>query len=587
MSDDLHQLRYELRLDAPALVTTLAGDPNTVEGETYLPGSILLGAFAGAWIHSCNLGDRAHEDGDFARLFLSGGRGGLSFLNAYLIDDTPPSPPGLRLLPVPMSFRRTKANEHEVFDLAAEEARVEQHAEAADSRLYGAASPDGRRDATQRVRGYCRIEPGTRERDDGTVVTRDPRTRLSFHTQRADRLLGRPTEGRGALFAYDALDGGQRFGGVIVGDAAGLARLAGGLGWAPNDPLTLSVGRSRSAEYGGQARLELLDGAPRPWSPEVDEPQEPAGRLVLTLTSHLLPYPTGDGDGRVRFPVGELARALDAAGVACDAGQLAASMRAFARVVLVGGFSGVWRMPRPQQAGLMAGSVFVFEGIEVGEAQRREVERRAFGMRAGEGFGRVVANWHGGTERYRIDVEAAPRPIPRPSEPPPQVFRRVVADTARQWAEDKARTSAMALAHQFEAKRIPSPALLSRMALLLRDLDVERALALRRRLDQLRDASRSQLLACRGPRRSLLDQLQLMCRVDEAKADRQLAGTIDHELGVDNPHEHLRRVVDAAGGDPLGDPTVRARLANVYVQVLLAELRRCKKREGARMEADS
>lgn len=554
MSGGLHQLRYELRLDAPALATALAGDPNTVAGETYLPGSILLGAFAGAWIQRRDLGDHAHEDADFARLFL---RGGLSFLNAYLLDDTVRS----RLLPVPASFRRPKADERTIRDLATDEGE----------------------EATQRVGGYCRIEPGSGVHD-GTVVVRSPKTRMRFHTQRADRLLGRPTDERGALFAYDALDGGQWFGGAICGDAADLAKLADGLGWTPNNPLTLSIGRSRSAEYGGQARLELLDGAPRPWVSEIDAPQEPEGRLVLTLTSHLLPYPAGDGDGRVRFPVGELARALGAAGVAREAGQLAASMRAFARVVLVGGFSGVWRMPRPQQTGLAAGSVFVFEGIELDEAQRGAIERGAFGMRTGEGFGRVVANWHGETERYRADTTPTPRPIQQPSEPVPEVFRRVVADTARQWAEDQARSSAISLAHQFAPERIPSPALLSRLALVFRDLDVEQAPVLRQRLEQLREAAQNQVRACRGPRRSLLAQLELMCSVDQAVTERQRGGEIDHELGVDNPPESLRRVVGVAGSDPLGDPAERGRLAGMYVQVLLAELRRRKKREGDRRE---
>jgi len=572
MSEDVHQLHYELRLDAPALVTTLTGDPNTVEGETYLPGSILLGAFAGAWINRRRLADKAHQDRDFARLFL---RGGLSLLNAYLIDDGTQA--RTRLLPVPASFRRTKTDERIVYDLAAPNQD--------DGHALGVDGANPARDATLRVGGYCRIEPSEGSRVTGMVVVRDPRTRLSFHTQRADRLLGRPVEnGRGALFAYDALDGGQRFGGVISGDAADLAMLATTLGWARNEPLTFSIGRSRSAEYGGQARLELLDGAPRPWSSEVAEPQEPDGRIVLTLTSHLLPYPTSDGDARVSFPGAELARALQDAGVAYDAERLAASMRAFTRIVRVGGFSGIWRMPRPQQAGLEAGSVFTFEGIQLDDAQRRAVERRAFGMRTGEGFGRVVVNWHGDDLRYRVETEARRQPLVQPSEPPPEVFKRVVADTARRWAEDQARTSALALADRFDRHRIPSAALLARVALVLRDLDLDHAPDLLNRLGRLRPVATSQLRSCRGPRGSLLDVLTLMCSVDRAATDDQQAGRIDHELGVDRRSEGLRRVTVAAGGDPLADPAVRGRLAKVYVQVLLAELRRRKKEVGTSME---
>ena len=46
----LFHLTYRLKLDAPALLASRAGDPNTVEGDRFIPGSSLLGAFAGQWI---------------------------------------------------------------------------------------------------------------------------------------------------------------------------------------------------------------------------------------------------------------------------------------------------------------------------------------------------------------------------------------------------------------------------------------------------------------------------------------------------------------------------------------------------------
>lgn len=539
------QLRYELKLDAPALITVLSGDPNTVEGASFIPGSSLFGAFATDWIMRRHLGSNAHEDKDFSRLFLGGG---LSFLNAYLEDDDQSG--GIhRLLPIPLSLRVDKGNEQRVHDLAASESASQM----------------------RRLAGYCRILGDN-------LLTSNPRTRLSHHTQRADRLLGRSTDTKGALFAYDALDGGQLFLGRIAGAANELRALTEAFKWTTATPLTFALGRSRSAEYGGQARLRLLDTVPVPWTSEAESSQDPENWLILTLTSHLIPNPPnqveGVTSGSFAFPIEELVTIFQNDGVACDPTRMASELHAFTSICLTGGFSSVWRLPRPQSPAFAAGSVFCFRGIQVSETQRLEIEGRSLGQRVGEGFGRFVLNWHGERDDYELAPPKKHGRVMKPTVPPPDIFVRVAVDTARQWAAEKARGQAMDWAHRLQ--RQPKPALLMRMASLLRDLDVQRAPGLRTQLLGLRKPAQNALRDCQGPQGTLWDRLLLLCSVDNSSK----AAAIDQVLGIGVRPTALRSVLLATGADPLNDPELRGMLASLYLQAILAELRRTAKQDG-------
>ncbi|MCL6459480.1 MAG: hypothetical protein K6T85_15895, partial [Gorillibacterium sp.] len=72
------QLRYSLHLDTPVMVPGQNGLYNTC--EDWIPGSVILGALAGVYITDHALGENAHEDADFSRIFL---RGGVKFGYAF------------------------------------------------------------------------------------------------------------------------------------------------------------------------------------------------------------------------------------------------------------------------------------------------------------------------------------------------------------------------------------------------------------------------------------------------------------------------------------------------------------------------
>ncbi|MCL4544241.1 MAG: hypothetical protein M1118_06545 [Chloroflexi bacterium] len=421
-SKSLLCLPYRLRLDAPALVSGVTGDPNTVSGERYVPGASIWGACATEWISRKGLGTQAHANAGFARLFL---QGALQFLNAYpqLEGDAE------RSLPLPLSLRKPKHGTGDWMDLAA----CYEDGEDADS------EPEG---AEARVEGFGRLRLSCEDGGDrGVGVQVAMRARLVTHIARSDRLLARPTAEDEALFTYSALDGGQEFRGLVLGAQHDLELLRQVL-FDEEDRLMLRIGRSRSAEYGGQARL--TPGAVREYTGEIEESetQERDEGLVLTLTAPLIPPPGVRESGRLAFPIEQLARLLQVAGVRVQ-GEALSKVRPWVRTVTVGGFSGVWKLPRPQEEALAAGSVFLFPEFQMDQDQRASIQRRALGQRTAEGFGRFVLDWHGRAVHYRVVENQPRRPPSQPGSEVPEVLRGVVLEMARTWARERVRTKGL------------------------------------------------------------------------------------------------------------------------------------------------
>src|SRR5690606_25716743 len=106
-------LPYTLSLHAPAVLTSLGGDPNSSRSLPFIPGSALRGAAARALGDPAGDADRLRR---FRTLILDGT---VRYLNAY------PRAAGRRTVPTPVSFRVDKtaavgwAGEITTWDLAA------------------------------------------------------------------------------------------------------------------------------------------------------------------------------------------------------------------------------------------------------------------------------------------------------------------------------------------------------------------------------------------------------------------------------------------------------------------------------------
>lgn len=354
-----HALRYRLTLKTAAVLPGLfEGDPNTVITHHYVPGTAIHGVLAERALQSTP--DRFYE------LFAAGR---LAFLPANPAIQN--GDQWTRLDPAPQSIRRTKDRDSKYLDWA--------------QGLPGDIDEDERKTYSKRLKsGFFDWGPW---RQGSRSVQAEIETNLQYHHLRAtDKRLQRALSSEpddlqpyqlkpgqsGTLFVYESLLPGQNFVGEILGSEADLQIIRGLIA----DQDTIRVGRSGSAQYGGEAAWEWISKNPEPAKVPFSAPQDGQLHIVRLLTPliGLNPY----GHPVPRFPVEDLGAGLDI-------------IKSFARVEWVGGYLSHQRLPRRQMPAIAAGSVFIIEGtIQDLDAARR----RSYGLRVEEGFGRVeIGAW--------------------------------------------------------------------------------------------------------------------------------------------------------------------------------------------------
>ena len=452
-----HLLRYRLKLNAAAVIPGLDGDPNTVVTRQDIPGSHILGV--AAW-HYLKQGDRSAADPAFRSAFLDGG---LRFLTAYpeAIDTDQ------RMVPIPHSIRKFKDTE-DLLDLVEQE--------------------PGKDPIKRLDQRYARMS-------EGRLETQSVKTERNYHHARASndrrigRALGAEVEDGGALFTYEAIQPAQTFQGAILGSEGDLRNLKTWL----QDVKTVSIGRSRSAQY-GTAELEWIDDVPRELSGLVEwdgfETQQTSSTcdksLIITTLSPLLTV-SKNGHPNACFPKEEVAEALG-----LNVSELTLSS-SYTRTELIGGYHSHLRLPRQQLPAIAAGSVFVFKlAQDLTVEKLLQLEYDGLGIRKAEGYGRVATNRQGslnlqGKEEPLDDPKKAGVPtVPSVdiSSDVSELLRGVVRARCVGEMQGYARKIARGLA---QGNRIPSNALLGRLRLFLRQNTPDES------LERLRKPAKDQL----------------------------------------------------------------------------------------------
>jgi CRISPR-associated protein Csx10 len=415
---------FTLELEAPAVLTAPGGSPDSARSLEYIPGSVVRGAVARA------LGDPGTDAGrleTFRRLILSGQ---VRYLNAYPVAEE------RRSVPTPLSWRIAK-HEDKIFDLAA------------------GSDPEDEpwREETLAPVPVPFVTLGTAEQRAVPV-----RMSAAVHHQRSRR-MGRPVEGEGALFMFEALEAGQTFRGFLAvdGDERAAFVIAEEVKAAAGK--TLLLGRSRRAGYGGRARLAW--GTPRKRELEgrkgliAGEVASGTTFRILFLSDLLIRDPgTGAYDPAAVEPVIEE--------------RFGSRIEILARhwgIRLVGGFNRTWGLELPQALGLRAGSVLVARARhEIPLPDLLAVEASGLGERLAEGFGRI-AFLEASTPEPDIQPAAEePKPL-EPGALSPSVEameRRILHEALRRHA------GTLAARRIQRARFLPSPSLLSRLRTPLR-----------------------------------------------------------------------------------------------------------------------
>lgn len=448
---------YTLTLGSPVVLTSPGGDPNSAESMDFIPGSAIRGAAARVLTDSSP---------DFHRLILSGD---VRYLNAYIVLGSQ------RCLPTPASLRREKYAHSQSHDLAG----------------YSGESSDedepgwpGEQLARLPSRYLTLTEPNPRG-GNATVTGR-------VHHQR-DRGIGRPTERTGALFRFDALEEGQRFGGLLVcrgADEDTVGRLAGQIRRVLSD--TVLLGRSRRAGYGGSAGLEW--GVPRAREVEGSRmatgPQPAGAVLRVLLVSDYVGRDSETGQADPSAWVDELGRRL---------GGRVELLRLFGETALVGGYNRKWGMELPQSLARRAGAVAVFRvSAPISEVEMLAVEHQGLGERRVEGFGRIAFLREPG-RKWSVGESPKQPWETRPTVDPPPLLHEMERRLLQDAVDARVLELAGELAESVKNRNdLPTRSLLGRLRVPLRLPSAQALAQLRQWLDGgLRLPARRQLERCR------------------------------------------------------------------------------------------
>ena len=364
----MKEVTFLLHTQQPILATSLQGDPNSDVSYPYIPGSMIRGVLIGRYLNHLKKhhGLRETDDildtqrfPDVTRLFFDDGK--TRYLNAY-----PANIQHKRTLPVPRSWYKDKgvefsdADDNTVYDFS--QIPVDEREENLSPKLL--------------KEDFCTVE------DDEIILYRVKR-RINIHNQR-DRKKGRGTEANGAVFCYDAIDTKQTFQAVVLCDSEQDVSTIKSL----LQPEDIWLGGSQSAGY-GHSIIQLVPNN-SDWYEVGIAPQERIERnenLTITLLSDTIVR--NDCGQVIADP--EVLRQLLSASLNVELEFQEGGI--YASSLIVGGFNRKWGLPLPQTPAFAAGSVFVFNKVDLDLQRIKTLEEQGIGERRVDGFGRIVTNW--------------------------------------------------------------------------------------------------------------------------------------------------------------------------------------------------
>lgn len=368
----MEQVTITLRTKSPVVLSAPGNTNLLTTTRDVFGGSVLRGLVAARYIEKRENNGPAHEDAAFRRLFF----GGVRFVDAY-----PRTQAGVAF-PLPASLQKSKDG-GTIMDLFDDDAKT----------------------GFKAFRGLG-VEIG-----DALAVAQTKKT-MALHMSRCgeepegkgfntERLSGKSEEGH--IFTYEALCEEQEFEGLLVGEKEDLDELRRVIGnrWHGR------AGRSKYVEYGevdctlGEADIAL----PEPASVPAD------GEVRLFLRTPLLPI-SGDASSARQILKEAVAEEMNRRR---GTTAFAIGKKIFSNVEASDSFVGVWRLRRPRQTALSAGSCFVLEKNgaawdEADMAALRDLMYEGVGLRPEEGFGQLriwkKQSWRPASEEDKKKIAA-------------------------------------------------------------------------------------------------------------------------------------------------------------------------------------
>ncbi len=338
----MYQLNFKIETLSPVVISAMSNSTLMTGSHSEIGGSIIRGVLASKYVAEKNLGDRAHADKNFTELFY----GGLKFLSAN------PAVKNSRSFILPLSLQRGKKGTNDAKNIA--------------DLLTEKTPPAGYKS----LRGYGTV-------DGDKIFTASVDKNISMHMSRSaanERISGKSEEGH--IYNYEALEEGQTFCGLIIGEKAALEKISAALN-LKNNSFAANIGRSRFTQY-GKCKFSFGD---------IEEIKTAnfGEKFCLRLESPLIPF-EDNFIGAEKILQAEVIDALNNA-----LGKEIFSLgKIFASSVEIENF--YMTMKRPRVMALAAGSVFEIESKNLTPADKKIICEKIYsglGIRTEEGFGQI------------------------------------------------------------------------------------------------------------------------------------------------------------------------------------------------------
>ncbi len=336
--------------------------------ETYIPGTAINGAFASLYIKSKKAEDKNYDPNNdelFKKLFLFDE---VKYSNGYpciFIDDKHHP-----TIPAPASFVREK-NKKNYFDMANTES-----------------FEDASKVQTNSINSsYVKIK-------DKTFYKHNVPVEIEYHHARPeDRSQGRASEGNGQFFQFEVISPKQTFSCEIYGKKKYLEMIDNLIN---QNNSKLYLGKSKTSQYGLckviEHKIQDYEKTKILW--------EASELLVITLVSDMMLV---NEYGKL-FPDPNLLidEILSELNVKNDDVY---TVNSFINTKHIGGYLGVWNLPRTQQNVLSSGSVIVLRNDTDSDIEINSIVHKSFGLRQNEGFGQIRFDKHGQHEKIVEEEE--------------------------------------------------------------------------------------------------------------------------------------------------------------------------------------
>ena len=350
----MKQIEIKIKTISPVILST-RGNTNVMTATyDHFNGTVVRGIVANRYIRMNDLGDNAHENNDFLRLFFNR----LRFVAAYPVNQ------GIntRSIVMPLSLQKIKDG-NSIIDLLRQDSEPNYKS----------------------LRGFGALA-------DGKIYLTEVRRNISLHMSRSDmrdkngqeRLAGRSKQS--GIYNYESIDAGQLFTGFIIGNEEDLEKLITEL---KGTEWTAHIGKSHYTQY-GSCHIKLGDLHDIPPMEQVS-----SNTVCLRLETPVL-QDSLLKDNSIPDAAAALQNIAQQMNTRCHTDEfdiVTGIKKIFSKSENIDNFVGIWGMKRPRAKALAAGTIFQLkkasQWTEEDYNNLNTICYEGVGQRTAEGFGQL------------------------------------------------------------------------------------------------------------------------------------------------------------------------------------------------------